>query len=77
MRRTNLVRDGELLDQATKLFGLKTYSATVNHALEEVIRLEKIKGISRYFGTGIWQGDPGRMRDDSGSQLRLEHSVMA
>ena len=38
MRRTNLVLDDQLLEQATRVLGAKTYSAAVNTALEEVIR---------------------------------------
>ena len=38
MRRTNLVLDDQLLEQATRVLGAKTYSAAVNTALAEVIR---------------------------------------
>ncbi len=39
MKRTNLVLDEKLLEEATRVLGLKTYSATVNKALEEAIRV--------------------------------------
>ena len=64
MRRTNLVLDEQLLEQATRILGAKTYSAAVNTALEEVIRLKKIQQIPGFFGTGIWQGDLAEMRAD-------------
>jgi len=64
MKRTNLVLDPELLDQATHLLGVKTYSAAVNLALAEVMRLRKIQDLPRFFGQGLWQGDLQEMRED-------------
>jgi hypothetical protein len=64
MKRTNLVLDEHLLEQATRVLGAKTYSGAVNTALEEVIRLRKIQGIPQFFGSGIWEGDLGKMRED-------------
>ena len=64
MKRTNLVLNEELLVLATRVLGAKTYSAAVNTALEEVIRLRKIQGIPRFFGSGIWEGDLAEMRED-------------
>ena len=64
MKRTNLVLDPELLDQATHLLGVKTYSAAVNLALAEVMRLRKIRSLPQFFGQGLWQGDLQEMRED-------------
>ena len=64
MRRTNLVLDEELLERATRLLGAKTYSSTVNLALEEVIRLKKVQSIVQFFGKGLWEGDLTAMRED-------------
>jgi hypothetical protein len=64
MKRTNLVLDEELLTQATRILGAKTYSAAVNTALEEVIRLRKIQSIPQFFGSGIWKGKLSEMRED-------------
>jgi hypothetical protein len=64
MKRTNLVLDERLLDEATRVLGAKTYSGAVNTALEEVIRLKKIRGVSQFFGSGIWRGDLAEMRED-------------
>jgi Arc/MetJ family transcription regulator len=64
MKRTNLVLDPELLDQATRLLGVKTYSAAVNLALAEVLRLRKIQSLPLFFGQGLWQGDLAEMRED-------------
>ena len=50
MKRTNLVLDEQLLDQAVRLLGAKTYSAAVNTALEELIRIRKLQSdqVGRY-----------------------------
>jgi Arc/MetJ family transcription regulator len=64
MKRTNLVLDERLLDEATRVLGAKTYSGAVNTALEEVIRFRKIQGLSQFFGSGIWEGNLSEMRDD-------------
>ncbi|HUI43101.1 MAG TPA: type II toxin-antitoxin system VapB family antitoxin [Terriglobia bacterium] len=65
MKRTNLVLDGELLEKATRELGAKTYSAAVNLALAEVLRLREIQSLPQFFGRGLWQGDLGEMREDS------------
>ena len=70
MRRTNLVLDEQLLEQATHVLGSKTYSAAVNTALGEIIRLKKIHDIPRFFGTGIWEGDLAEMREDRPKRIR-------
>ena len=64
MKRANLVLDPELLDQVTRALGVKTYSAAVNLALAEVLRLRKIQNLPQFFGQGLWQGDLGEMRED-------------
>jgi Arc/MetJ family transcription regulator len=64
MKRTNLVLDPELLDQVTRALGVKTYSAAVNLALAEVLRLRKIQNLTHFFGQGLWQGDVQEMRED-------------
>jgi hypothetical protein len=64
MKRTNLVLDDALLEEATVVLGAKTYSAAVNQALEEVIRMRKIQKIESFFGSNIWEGDLAAMRED-------------
>ena len=64
MKRINLVLDADLLNEATRSLGLKTYSATVNHALAEVMRIRKIQNLSSFFDSGLWQGDLAEMRED-------------
>ena len=64
MKRTNLVLDEHLLEIATQVLGTKTYSAAVNKALEEAIRMARIRNISHFVGQSVWEGDLGEMRDD-------------
>jgi Arc/MetJ family transcription regulator len=64
MKRTNLVLDEQRLEEARKLLGAKTYSETVNKALDEAIRIIKIRSIPQYFGKGLWKGDLSEMRED-------------
>jgi len=70
MRRTNLVLDERLLDEAIRVLGAKTYSGAVNTALEEIIRLRKIQGMAQFFGSGIWEGDLAEMRKDRTRRAR-------
>ena len=63
MKRTNLVLHEQLLEEATRILGTRTYSAAVNTALEEVIRMRKIQSLSGFFGSGIWEGDLSQMRE--------------
>lgn len=57
MGRTNIEIDEELIRKARKLTRLKTKRQIVDRALELLVRSETRKGILRYYGTGIWQGD--------------------
>jgi len=66
MKRTNLVLEVDLLKQAMRALGLKTYSATVNRALAEVLRVRKIQNLSSFFGSCLWQGNLAEMREDRG-----------
>lgn len=64
MKRTNLVLDEQLLKEVTRTLGAKTYSAAVNQALEETLRLHKIRDIGELFGSGVWEGNLSEMRND-------------
>jgi hypothetical protein len=64
MKRTNLVLDEALLEEATRVLGVKTYSAAVNLALAETLRVKKVLEIPSFFGSGIWQGNLSEMRED-------------
>lgn len=64
MKRTNLVLREELLEEATRLSGEKTYSRAVEHALEEYVRRQKARQILNLRGSGLWEGDLASMRKD-------------
>jgi Arc/MetJ family transcription regulator len=59
---TNIDLDEALLREARKLSRLKTKREVVNKALAFFVRYERLKGILRYYGTGIWKGDLKAMR---------------
>jgi Arc/MetJ family transcription regulator len=64
MKRTSLMLDEEALEEAHRLSGDKTYSATVNRALKELVRRAKAGRILELRGSGAWSGDLARMRGD-------------
>ena len=55
--RTNINIDENLIRKARKLTRLKTKRQIVDRALELLVRSETRKGILRYYGTGVWEGD--------------------
>ena len=65
MKRTNLVLDEQLLKEATRLAGVKTYSETVNLALRDFVRRAKARRILELTGSGLWEGDLASMRADA------------
>jgi Arc/MetJ family transcription regulator len=75
MKRTNLVLNEELLEKAVRELGVKTYSAAVNLALEEVLRIRDVRKLYDHLGNIDWQGNLSEMRDDqpltSGLQLTV------
>ena len=64
MKRTNLVLDEDILEEATRLSGQKTYSGAVMQALEDFVRRAKARQILELRGSGLWEGDLGEMRRD-------------
>jgi Arc/MetJ family transcription regulator len=64
MKRTNLVIDEDLLEEATRLSGERTYSRTVERALEDFVRRIKARQILELTGSGLWEGDLEEMRSD-------------
>lgn len=64
MKRTNLVLDEELLEEATRLSGAKTYSETVNMVLREFVQRIRARRILSLTGSGLWEGDLADMRVD-------------
>jgi Arc/MetJ family transcription regulator len=65
MKRTNLVLDEKILDEARRLAGARTYSEVVNIALRELVHRVTFARIDGFANSGIWDGDLGAMRDDA------------
>lgn len=65
MKRTNLVLDADLLEEATRLSAEKTYSAAVQRALTDFVRRARARQILELRGSGLWRGSLSRMRRDS------------
>ena len=64
MKRTNLVLRMELLEEAQQLAGERTYSRTVERALEDFVRRAKARRILDLAGSGAWSGDLSVVRED-------------
>jgi len=65
MKRTNLVLDEQLLKEATRIAGGKTYSGTVNLALQDFVRRARARRILELAGSGLWEGNLAEMRADA------------
>jgi Arc/MetJ family transcription regulator len=70
MKRTNLVLDEQLLEEAVRLGGARTYSQAVNQALADYTRRIKARKILQLAGSGLWDGDLAEMRADREQQHR-------
>jgi hypothetical protein len=77
MKRTTLVLDETLLDEAQRLSGERTYSATVTRALDEMVRRTKARRILELGGSGVWSGDLGAMRGDPPRRARRSSGTRA
>ena len=64
MKRTNLVLDEKLLEEATRLSAQRTYSKTVDLALSEFVRRARARKILDLAGSGLWEGNLSEMRRD-------------
>ena len=64
MKRTNLVLNEHLLEEAMRLSHQRTYSKTVDMALADFVRRARAGKILELAGSGLWEGDLGAMRDD-------------
>jgi Arc/MetJ family transcription regulator len=73
MKRTNLVLDEMLLEEAVRLSGERTYSRTVERALSEFVRRARAGRILELAGSGAWEGDLGALRGDSAAGERRGH----
>jgi len=64
VKRTSLVLRRDLLEEATRLSGERTYSGAVGRALEDFVRRLKARQILQLAGSGLWERDLTSMRDD-------------
>ena len=64
MKRTNLVLSADLLDEALRLSGERTYSRAVERALGDFVRRVKARRILELVGSGLWDGNLSTMRGD-------------
>jgi len=64
MKRTNLVLNEQLLEEALRLSGERTYSGVVNRALDDFVRRMKARRILELAHSGLWPGDLSAMRGD-------------
>jgi Arc/MetJ family transcription regulator len=61
-QRMNFVLDQQLLDEAMRLAGERTYSRTIERALEDFVRRAKARQMLNLRGSGLWEGDLDEMR---------------
>lgn len=66
MSRTNIDIDEDLIRKTRRLTRLKTKREIVDRALDLLIRTDRRKGILRYYGTGIWNGNLKSSRRNRG-----------
>lgn len=65
MKRMNVMVDETLLEDAVRLTGERTYSATINRALRELVRVGTLEeGLKKLSGSGWWEGNLEEMRRD-------------
>ncbi len=65
MKRTSLMVNEQILEEALRVSGERTYSSVVNRALEDYVRRVKARRILDLAGSGLWTGDLSEMRRDS------------
>ncbi len=76
MRRTNVVLDEKLLEEAVRLTGERTYSAIINRALQEMVRRLKVEeGLKTLSGSGWWEGNLEEMRRGREFEIPNESEV--
>jgi Arc/MetJ family transcription regulator len=75
MKRTNVVLDEALLDEAVRVSGERTYSRTIERALHEMVRRAKARTVDQLAGSGLWQGQLSEMRGDATSLVHETRGV--
>ncbi len=62
MKRTNVVLDEIILDQAKNLTGIKVTRQVLDYALRELVRRRRQREILKLRGKIDWQGDLSKIR---------------
>ncbi len=81
MKRFNLVLDEELLEEARKKLGDKTYSDTVNRALREALRIEVLREGLDSWSDDMWlpgyvnEYGPNPSRQKTGTRVRRSAKI--
>ena len=70
MKRTTLSLDEQLLEEAKRLSGERTYSAAVERALSDYVRRAPAGRLLELSASGVWEGDLAAMRDDHATPRR-------
>ena len=65
MKRTNVVLDEDLLEEAVQVSGERTYARTIERALQEMVQRAKVRGLEQLVGSGLWVGSLSQMRGDA------------
>jgi len=72
MKRTTLVLDDAVLEEALRVSGERTYSAAVNRALREFVHRARAGRILDLARSGLWEGDLPAMREDAPKPKRAK-----
>lgn len=62
MKRTNIVLDEEVVEEAKRLTGIRTTRQVVDEALHQLIRRQKRRELLALRGKVEWKGDLNKMR---------------
>ena len=62
MKRTNVVLDEIILDQAKNLTGIKVTRQVLDYALRELVQRRRQRAILNLQGKIDWQGDLSKIR---------------
>ena len=73
-RHALLLLNEQMLEEALRLSGERTYSAAVNRALDEFVRRIRAGRILELAGSGLWEGDLADMRSDASASGRRRRS---
>jgi len=61
---TNIDLDVDLVDTAMRLSGERTKRAVVHRALEEFVRIERLRALRGARGTLKWEGNLAALREE-------------